>query len=85
MKRLLLSLSAVLFFSCGPATLAGPCKARCDCPQLNAPIKCPGEWACNAQLTCEYTCKNTCDLGGVYTCSSSDDCNGSICSSRVGC
>jgi hypothetical protein len=71
--------------ACGPANLGGPCNTTCDCKLTTAPVKCPGEWICNAQSTCEYTCKNTCQTGGVYTCSASDDCNGSICSSRLGC
>jgi hypothetical protein len=78
--------AAALLVSCGPANLGGLCQKTCDCkPSATAPLKCPGEWVCNAQSTCEYTCKNTCQIGGVYTCSSGDDCNGSICSSRLGC
>ena len=84
MKWFAFALLAALM-SCGPATLGGPCQTTCDCKLTTAPVKCPGEWVCNAQSTCEYTCKNTCQLGGVYTCSSNDDCNGSICSSRLGC
>lgn len=83
--KTLLAAAAALLLSCGPATLGGPCQATCDCKEKNAPIRCPGEWVCNAAQTCEYTCKNTCEAGGVYTCSSGDDCNGSICSSRLGC
>jgi hypothetical protein len=74
-----------LLSACGPANLGGPCNTTCDCKLTTAPVKCPGEWICNAQSTCEYTCKNPCETGGVYTCSASDDCNGSICSSRLGC
>lgn len=62
-----------------------PCKTACDCTSTTAPIKCPGEWGCNASSACEYTCKNTCDSSGVSTCSVDDECNGTICSARKAC
>ncbi len=74
-----------LFVSCGRSELAGPCQSTCDCTRADAPLKCPGEWVCNAEKTCEYTCQPTCSLGGVYTCPSSEECNGSICSERKAC
>ena len=78
-------LLALLLSGCGSPTLGGACKVTCDCPSLNAPLKCVGEWGCNTQGTCEYTCKSLCGTGGVFTCGIADDCNGSFCSARKGC
>jgi hypothetical protein len=75
----------LLSFSCGQSTLGGPCQQTCDCPKLNAPVKCPGEWKCNSNKTCEYECKSTCEAGTVFTCRAEEDCNGSICSERKAC
>ena len=85
MNRLLLCACAAWLASCVPSTIGGPCQQTCDCQEKTAPVRCPGEWVCNPQQLCEYTCKNSCDPGGVYTCASGDDCNGTICSSRLGC
>lgn len=44
-----------------PSTLAGPCQTTCDCdPTMNAPIRCPGQWECNADQRCEYSCGDDC-------------------------
>lgn len=67
---------------CGAGT---PCKTACDCTATTAPIKCAGEWGCNASSTCEYTCKNACDNSGVSTCKVDDECNGTLCSARKAC
>ncbi|MDP3499772.1 MAG: hypothetical protein Q8S33_05545 [Myxococcales bacterium] len=84
--RTLLLLVCALAFGCSPSTLAGPCSVTCDCPVMNAPIRCPGEWSCNAQKTCEYTCKDPCGSGsGDGGCATGDVCNGSICSARSTC
>lgn len=86
MRALLVGLG-LLFGSACNATLAGPCQSSCDCAQLNAPIRCPGEWGCNAQKTCEYTCKTTCGSGSGTDagCPGTETCNGSICTTRAGC
>ena len=84
MTRALLLLG-ILFFGCGDPRLGGPCKVTCDCPAMNAPINCPGEWVCNANSTCEYTCKSGCDPNGVSTCRVEEECLGTLCSSRKGC
>src|SRR5437868_2852025 len=70
-SRVFFAATLVLLFlsACGPATLGGPCQTTCDCKETTAASKCVGEWVCNGQSTCEYTCKNTCSTGGVYTCS----------------
>ncbi|GEM_PF-1942261 len=79
------SLFVISLFVLGACGGAPACKTACDCPAMNAPIRCPGEWGCNLSNTCEYTCKNTCETGGVFTCGADDDCNGSICSARKAC
>jgi hypothetical protein len=83
MKRWLLLLALA---ACGPSKpeLAGPCAATCECKRTDAPLKCPGEWVCNGDKLCEYTCKSTCS-GGVSTCPSGSECNGSLCSERKSC
>jgi len=80
---LLVVLSSVV--ACAPATLGGPCQKTCDCPNLGAPIRCPGEWGCNADKVCEYTCKGSCDPTGVYTCRGDEECVGTLCSERKAC
>jgi hypothetical protein len=86
MDRALALFFSLAFLACGPTSLGGPCNQRCDCPQNNAPVKCPGEWVCNTAKTCEYQCKAACDnSGGISTCPVDHECNGSICSTRVGC
>jgi hypothetical protein len=84
MKRALV-LIGFLLASCGDPKLGGPCKSHCDCTATLAPIKCAGEWACNAQSTCEYSCKNPCGGGGVSTCPADETCNGQLCSLKTGC
>lgn len=69
--------------SCGgcgqPSTIAGPCKTVCDCnANMNAPIRCPGQWDCNADKQCEYTCRDTClDDGGCRI--EGETCSGVVC------
>jgi hypothetical protein len=70
---LLLSLAA-----CGQTLTAGACTTDCDCRQdLNAPIKCVGEWACNTNHVCEYGCRDLCASDGGC---STGHCTGSLCS-----
>ena len=78
-------LLVVLLAGCGDPKLGGPCKGSCDCTSTVAPVKCTGEWVCNASSTCEYTCKSPCDSSGVSTCGADETCNGVLCSSRVTC
>lgn len=86
--RLVLAVASLclVLWSCN-ATLGGPCQATCDCPALNAPIRCPGEWGCNAQKTCEYTCKTICGSGSGTDagCAAGETCNGAICTARSTC
>ena len=72
---------------CRPSTTAGPCQATCDCNNtLAAPIKCPGEWTCNAAKTCEYQCRETCGPSATDGgCPGSQACNGTLCSERSSC
>jgi hypothetical protein len=85
MKRLLLTVAFALgAAACGDPRLDGPCNVTCDCKRTDAPVKCPGEWLCNPQKTCEYSCRPGC-AGPVSTCPSDSDCNGSICSERKSC
>jgi hypothetical protein len=79
--------SAVLFLlsACGPSTLGGACSTTCDCPVLNAPIRCPGEWTCNASQRCEYVCRDVCGAGLDAGCASPLVCTGAICSARSTC
>lgn len=74
---------AVSVFSACDANpqLDGPCEQTCDCDRTDAPVRCPGEWTCNADKFCEYVCQNPCE-GQVYTCPDGTDCNGSFCSER---
>lgn len=83
--RSLLLLLCLAAAGCGPTTLAGPCQATCDCPVMNAPIRCPGEWVCNAQKRCEYQCQDACGSGLDAGCASGKSCNGAICSERATC
>ena len=71
--------------ACASPTLAGPCQSTCDCnASMNAPIKCPGSWACNAQKTCQYSCFESCqDDGGCVT--AGKTCSDSFCKSPVSC
>jgi hypothetical protein len=78
-------LLAGLLFACGGSTLGGPCSKTCDCPNDSKPLSCSGEWVCNANSTCEYTCKNTCATL-PYTCGVNDTCNAAkLCSERAAC
>jgi hypothetical protein len=63
MKKLL-AVAALLLAGCAPSTIAGPCRSTCDCQVLNAPVKCPGRWACNTDKACEYSCFDTCEADG---------------------
>lgn len=71
--------------SCAPSTTAGPCQSSCDCnANMNAPIKCPGQWACNPQKLCQYSCGEICsEDGGCAT--AGKTCNGSICTTPLTC
>lgn len=89
----LLALGAVLLLldvfpggcGCAPSTLAGPCQSTCDCnASMNAPIRCPGRWECNAKKTCEYSCFESCEAdGGCATAGKS--CTDSFCKSAISC
>ncbi len=71
---------------CGASpTIAGPCQTSCDCdPNMAAPIRCPGEWACNADRRCEYSCGEVCaDDGGCST--AERTCDGVICKAARTC
>jgi len=72
---------------CSPTTLAGPCRTDCDCTLGTAPIKCPGEWFCNANFTCEYQCRDLCGASAVSDagCPTGQSCSGTLCSGRVLC
>lgn len=73
---------ALLSPGCGnSAAMPTACEKTCDCTQTEAPVRCPGEWICNAQKTCEYKCQSACS-GDVYTCPDGTDCNGTFCSER---
>ncbi len=64
--------------SCTPSTTAGACQSTCDCnPNVNAPIKCPGTWDCNAKKLCEYSCKDVCAEDGG--CPAGQACTGALC------
>lgn len=84
-KALLLAAAILLAPACGDPKLGGPCQASCDCKETHAPVRCPGEWVCNPQKTCEYSCKSPCGTGAPYTCRDGEECNGSICSERQAC
>jgi hypothetical protein len=65
--------------------LGGPCAQTCDCaPTDTAPLRCPGEWVCNPERTCEYVCKTPCATL-PYTCAADESCDGNICSERTNC
>ncbi len=70
---------------CTPSTTAGPCQTTCDCDQtLTAPVRCAGRWDCNANKTCEYTCKDSCETdGGCRT--AGEACTGAICATPLSC
>ena len=80
MKKLLFIAAAALSFACGATQ---PCNTNCDCTAKDAPVKCPGEWACNTG-NCEYQCRSQCSQL-PYTCATDEECNGTICSARKGC
>lgn len=64
---------------CAPATTAGPCQTICDCDAtMAAPVRCPGEWACNAEKLCEYSCRDLCTEDGGCT-DAAQTCNGTVC------
>ena len=66
--------------ACGES--AQSCETTCDCTQTDAPMRCPGEWVCNADKLCEYSCKGQCSEF-PYTCRSEETCNGTFCSERA--
>lgn len=53
-------LALALFLSCAPSTIGPPCTGVCSCQGLNAPVRCPGQWQCNADKLCEYSCSEPC-------------------------
>ena len=79
----LLVVIAALMASSGCGTAVESCTTACDCKRTDAPVRCPGEWACNSG-TCEYACKSQCSQL-PYTCATNEECNGSVCSARKGC
>lgn len=84
--RLLLpicSLALAAATACGPVQsgVDGACQNSCDCTRTDAPFRCPGEWLCNADQLCEYTCGEPCG-GEVYTCPADTECTGTFCSAR---
>ena len=93
MSKLLILGAAILLLdvfpgggcSCTPtSTLGGPCQTSCDCKATTAPIKCPGQWACNAKLTCEYSCTDPCSAdGGCAT--AGQTCVGDFCKTALQC
>jgi hypothetical protein len=87
LARALFPLIAAALVACGTTPQPGPsaCAATCDCKAAAATQSCPGEWVCGLKSTCEYACKGTCALGGVYTCRDTEECNGTICSERTAC
>ena len=86
MKALVILVLAVAQLSCGGnPKLGGPCQATCDCTSTTAGSKCLGEWICNEQKTCEYECKSNCSNSAPSTCRDGEECNGTICTSRVSC
>jgi len=73
---------------CRPSSTAGPCSTSCDCTQTaTAPLKCPGEWSCNTDKICEYTCRDVCGAasGTDAGCATPLTCVGSTCSDRASC
>lgn len=77
-------LAAVMWVGCGSSKpeLDGACQSDCDCKRTDAPLRCPGEWLCNADRLCEYTCEDPCG-GQVSTCPADTECNGTVCSART--
>ena len=85
MKRLMAVVLLAMVCGCSPSTnFGGTCETPCDCEQTYAPVRCIGEWICNAEKTCEYECKAPC-VAPPYTCASDETCNGSFCSERGSC
>lgn len=69
---------------CTPSTTAGPCKTTCDCNQnMNAPLRCIGQWECNPQKVCEYGCKEVCAEDGG--CPTGQVCQGITCKTPLTC
>jgi hypothetical protein len=79
------ALGLLLALSCGDPKLRGPCKTTCDCKDTDQPASFLGEWNCNAQSICEYTQKSSFSNAAPSTCAGDDECNGSLCSSRIAC
>jgi hypothetical protein len=77
----------VLLAACSGSTspLGGPCQRSCDCARTDAPLGCAGEWACNADKVCEFSCTPSCGGGGVSTCAGDQRCNGTKCTARSTC
>ena len=72
--------------SCRPSTTAGPCMSTCDCnANMNAPIRCPGQWACNPQKTCEYSCFDTCTADRGCATAGETCMDGAFCRAPVAC
>ena len=87
MRHAFVVLALFTFAGCGETRpeLGGPCAVTCDCePTDTAPLSCPGEWVCNPERTCEFTCKTPC-AQPPFTCAADEACNGTICSERGAC
>lgn len=69
-------LALALFVSCAPSTIGPPCANTCSCAGLNAPVKCAGQWQCNADKLCEYSCSGPC-LGDGGCELANETCDGS--------
>jgi len=69
-------LIALALVSCAPSTIGPPCTGVCSCANLNAPVKCPGQWQCNADKLCEYSCSEPC-LGDGGCALASETCTNS--------
>lgn len=82
----LIVLSGLGLAACGPVRpeLDGTCESFCDCKRGDAPLRCPGEWLCNTDHVCEYTCSDNLCSGEVTTCPAYTECNGTFCSAREG-
>ncbi len=74
------SLLVVGLVGCGDGAQA--CESTCDCAQTEVLARCSGEWVCNADKVCEYSCKGQCSEL-PYTCRAEETCNGSFCSERA--
>jgi hypothetical protein len=82
MKTLLI-IAALMSFGLACGAVPESCATTCDCKRTDAPVKCPGEWAC-VSGTCQYECRSQCSQL-PYTCPGDAPCNGTMCSARSSC